>query len=102
MMRITVIIMSQFSTLCIAWQDFNHHTVYNWKHQLSFKKKRILRIFTSLIIQYQLSLCGSLSLVYYKFSEAPILLFETEDTENVFIADYPEPVMNKWFVITAK
>ena len=44
---------------------------------------------------YQLLLCGSLSLVYYKFSEAPILLFETEDTENFSIADYPEPVMNK-------
>ena len=29
-------------------------------------------------------------------------MFETEDTENVFIADYPEPVMNKWFVIKAK
>ena len=56
---------------------------------------------TSLIIQYQLSLCGSLSLDH-KFSEAPILLFETEDTENFSIADYPEPVMNKWFVITAK
>ena len=51
---------------------------------------------------YQLLLCGSLSLVYYKFSEAPILLFETEDTGNVSIADYSEPVMNKWFVITAK
>ena len=49
---------------------------------------------TSLIIQYQLSLCGSLSLDH-KFSEAPILLFETEDTENFSIADYPEPVMNK-------
>ena len=57
---------------------------------------------TSLIIQYQLFLCGSLSLVYYKFSGAPILLFETEDTENISIADYPEPVMNKWFFFTAK
>ena len=71
--------------------------MYTWKHQLSLKKKRILRIFTSLIIQYQLSSCGSLSLVYYKFSEAPILLFETEDTENVSIADYSQTVMNKWF-----
>ena len=94
-MRITVILMLEFSTLCIAQHDFNHHTVYTWKHQLSLKKKRNLRIFTSLIIQYQLSSCGSLSLVYYKFSEAPILLFETEDTKNFSIADYPKPVVNK-------
>ena len=76
--------------------------MYTWKHQLFLKKKRILRIFTSLIIQYQLCLCGSLSLVHYEFLEAPILMFETEDTRNVYIADYPEPIMNMWFVIKAK
>ena len=70
-------------------------------HQLSLKEKED---FKNIYITdyYQLSLCGSLSLVYYKFSEVPILLFETEDTENFSIADYPEPVMNKWFVITAR
>ena len=78
--------------------------MYTWKHQLSLKKKRILHvgIFISLIIQYQLCLCGSLSLVYYEFLEAPILMFETEDTRNVYIADYPEPIMNMRFVIKAK
>ena len=80
-MRITVILMLEFSTLCIAQHDFNY--LHHWLSNTSYP-------------------CGSLSLVYYKFSEAPILLFETEDTENVSIADYPEPVMNKWFVITAK
>ena len=34
--------------------------------------------------------------------EAPILMFETEDTRDVYIADYPEPIMNMWFVIKAK